>query len=318
MNRPSLFPFRCRRAAARLLAGAACVFGLAATVRGQAIPKTVDVAEDVSADGAVNVSFQMTFDAAPWRQWKTMVGDEPARLRAMMRHRFAAMTIENFKLDRDDLNRVASLSMRSPVGPQLRDDGTFQVPVDGYYRLVNNAGRVWYFSGNNPQAAYTLNNVKVTLPANAVNVSLTNPNNADQALVFSLTPPPSASRGYALAGGALLLIGLGLLAAGFLYRRASVWTPVPPRALPTAPARLETAPLPPPTQTLPSPGLEPVRTMPPASPPLAVPHEAPATASSTTSRIDFGGSNQGRDRLSEPSQTVVWISTRRLLPGVRF
>ena len=71
--------------------------------------------------------------------------------------------------------------MRSPVGPQLRDDGTFQVPVDGYYRLVNNAGRVWYFSGNNPQAAYTLNNVKVTLPANAVNVSLANPNNADQA-----------------------------------------------------------------------------------------------------------------------------------------
>ena len=257
MKRPSLFSFRCRRAAARLLVGAACALGLATTVRGQAVPKTVDVAEDVSADGSVNVGFQMTFDAAPWRQWKTMVGDEPARLRAMMRHRFAAMTIENFKLDRDDLNRVANLTMRSPVGPQLRDDGTFQVPVDGYFRLVNNAGRVWYFSGNNPQAAYTLNNVKVTLPANAVNVSLTNPNNADQALVFALTPPPSASRGYAVAGGALLLFGLGLLAAGLLYRRASVWTPVPPRALPTAP------------------GLEPARTMPPAAPPVAVPHEAP-------------------------------------------
>ena len=272
MNRPSLFSFRFRRTVARLLAGAACVFGLAASVRGQAIPKTVDVAEDVSADGSVNVNFQMTFDAAPWRQWKTMVGDEPARLRAMMRHRFAAMTIEDFKLDRDDLDRVASLTMRSPVGPQLRDDGTFQVPVDGYFRLVNNAGRVWYFSGNNPQAAYTLNNVKVTLPANAVNVSLTNPNNADQALVFALTPPPSASRGYSLWGGALLLVGLGLLAAGFLYRRASVWTPVPPRALPTVPARMETAPFPPPP---PSPGLEPARPMPPAQQPLVMPHEPP-------------------------------------------
>ena len=272
MKRPFLFFRRFRQAAARLLVGAALALGLAASVRGQAIPKTVDINEDVSADGSVNVGFRMTFDAAPWRQWKTMIGDEPARLRAMMRHRFAAMTIEDFKLDRDDLDRVASLTMRSPVGPQLRDDGTFQVPVDGYFRLVNNAGRVWYFSGNNPQAGYTLNNVKVTLPANAVNVSLTNPNNADQALVFALTPPPSASRGYSLWGGALLLVGLGLLAAGFLYRRASVWTPVPPRALPTTPARLETAPLQPPT---PSPGLEPARTMPPASPPFAVPHEPP-------------------------------------------
>ena len=268
-----LFSRRLRRTAAPWLAGAACVLGLVASVRGQAVPKTADINEDVSPDGSVNLGFQMTFDAAPWRQWKTMVGDEPARLRAMMRHRFAAMTIENFKLERDDMNRVASMTMHSPVGPELRDDGTFQVPVDGYFRLVNNAGRVWYFSGNNPQAGNTLNNVKVTLPANAVNASLANPNSPDQALVFALTPPSSASRGYSLAGGGLLLLGLGLLAAGFLQRRAaSVWTPALPRALPTTPTRAEAAPL----QPTPSPGVEPARTMPStAPPPFVVPHESP-------------------------------------------
>ena len=272
MKRFSLFSRRLRRTAAPLLAGVACVLGLAASVRGQAVPKTADITEDVSPDGSVNLGFQMTFDAAPWRQWKTMVGDEPARLRAMMRHRFAAMSIEGFKLERDDMNRVASMTMHSPVGPELRDDGTFQVPVDGYFRLVNNAGRVWYFSGNNPQAGYTLNNVKVTLPANAVNASLANPNSPDQALVFALTPPPSASQGYSLAGGGLLLIGLGLLLAGYLNRRAvSVWTPTPPRALPITPARVEPASL----QPAPSPGVEPVRAVPPAATPFVTPHESP-------------------------------------------
>lgn len=210
----------------------AALASLSGLARAQSLPKTADIAEDVAPDGSVNMGFQMTFDAAPWRAWKSMIGDEPARLRAMMRHQFAAFTLEDFKLDRDDMNRVAKISMRSPSGPELRDDGSFQVPVDGYFRLVNNAGNVWYFSGNNPSAGYTLNNVKVTLPANAQNAYVANPNNPDQALVFALTPPPSSSRWYYLAGGAALILGLASLLAGVLNRqRAQMLPAATPRAL---------------------------------------------------------------------------------------
>ena len=169
----------------------------AGSLRAQAqqhLPKTTDIAEDVSPDGSVGLVYQMTFDAAPWHAWKAMVGDEPSRLRAMMRHRFAALTFDDFKLELDDTNRVATMRLHSPTGPDLRDDGSYQVPVDGNFRLINNAGRVWYFSGNNPQAGNTLNNVKVTLPANAVNAAVINPNNAEQALTFALPPAPSPRR----------------------------------------------------------------------------------------------------------------------------
>jgi hypothetical protein len=215
----------------------ALVFCAAGAGRAASLPKTSDIAEEISPDGSVDLSYQMTFDAAPWRQWKTMVGDEPARLRAMMRHEFAAMTLENFKLDRDDLNRVAKISMHSPVGPELRDDGSLQVPVENYFRLVNGSGRIWYFSGNNPTEGYALNNVKITLPANAVNAYVANPNTADQALVFALTPLPSVSRWFYIAGAAAVFLGLLLVLLGALVKKQRfelVPATEPTRALPAA------------------------------------------------------------------------------------
>ena len=162
----------------------------------------------------------------------------------MMRHRFAVMNFDDFKLERDDMNRVAKMSLHSAAGPELRDDGSFQVPVDGDFRLINNAGRVWYFSGNNPSAANTLNNVKVTLPANAVNAYVANPSSRDQALVYALTPAPSPSRWFYVAGAVVLALGLLMLLAGLLWRRRAVQVlpPAFPRALPRAGTVVPAAP----------------------------------------------------------------------------
>ena len=194
----------------------------------QMLPKTSDIAEEVFPDGSIDLRFEMAFDAAPWRQWKAMVGDEPARLRAMMRHQFAVMTLEDFKLERDDMNRVAKLSMHSPVGPELRDDGSYQVPVDGYFRLVNGSGRTWYFSGNNPEGGNALNNVKVLLPANALNAYVANPNNVDQALVFALAPVPSPVRWLYWVGIPMIFLGSLSLLMGAVFRsnRVEVLPPV--------------------------------------------------------------------------------------------
>jgi hypothetical protein len=234
-----------------LLASLTLLVCLVVAARADSLPKTSDIAEEIRPDGSVDMSFQMTFDAAPWRQWKAQIGDEPARLRAMMRHQFAALTLENFKLDRDDLNRVAKVSMHSAVGPELRDDGSYQLPVDGYFRLINGSGRDWYFSGNNPAEGYALNSVKITLPPNALNAYVANPNNVDQALIFAVTAPPSPARKFYVWGTAAALLGLLLVVAGLMARRQrfELLPPVPQRALPAAqpsapfpPAAAEPAP----------------------------------------------------------------------------
>ncbi len=238
------------KTAARALALAACLCA-GSGLRAQSLPKTSDINETVYADGSVDLAFQMEFDASAWRQWKAMVGDEPARLRAMMRHQFAALTLENFKLERDDMNRVAKMSLHSPAGPELRDDGSFQVPVDGYFRLVNGSGRTWFFSGNNPRGGNALNNVKVTLPANALNAYVANPNHADQALVFALAPAPSPARWFYGGGAVVTLLGLAVALTGALARRRRVEVLPPATPVHSLPAaQAVPSPFPPPPQTV--------------------------------------------------------------------
>ena len=49
----------------------ACAGALAG--HGQSLPKTTDINEDIFPDGSIDLGFEMAFDAAPWRQWKSMV-----------------------------------------------------------------------------------------------------------------------------------------------------------------------------------------------------------------------------------------------------
>ena len=276
MKRQPSFPACFPRPAARWFGVAACVAGLGAVLPGaraqQAQPKTADMDFAVATDGSLTMAIQMTFDAANWRGWKAMVGDEPARMRAQMRHQFAAMTLEDFKLERDDMNRVAKMSMHSPSGPDLREDGSLQLPVDGCFRLVNHTGRDWFFSGNNPSAGGSLNNVKVTLPTNVKEARVANADSPEQALVFALTAPPSASGWFYGAGGLLSLLGLALLGLGLrARRRAAVLVPAgydaPSRRV--APAAVSAA-TPPPFMPPPSPVI-----LPPPVPPAFVPRRLP-------------------------------------------
>jgi len=102
---------------------------LPVSVRAQAAPKTANIIQDVASDGSIALSVEMSFDAAAWRQWKSQVGDDPSRLRAMMKHQFSALVIDDFKFEKDDLNRTAKMTMRSPAGPELRKDGRFRIAI---------------------------------------------------------------------------------------------------------------------------------------------------------------------------------------------
>lgn len=185
----------------------------------QFLPKTTNLVQDIAPDGSISLSMEMTFDAAPWRVWKSQVGDEPSRLRAMMKHQFSAIVIDDFKLEKDDLNRTAKVSMRSPAGPELRKDGRFRIPIEKEFRLVNNTGREWFFSGNNPYANNSLQTVRILLPANATGVTLASPGGTDQGLIYALNVPAGSSRSFVILGSVLAVLGAAAVAAGFFVKK---------------------------------------------------------------------------------------------------
>lgn len=181
---------------------------------GQSLPKTTNVIQDIGPDGSLSLALEMTFDAAPWRVWKSQVGDEPSRLRAMMKHQFSAYVIDDFKLEKDDLNRTAKVTMHSSAGPELRKDGRFRVPIDKEYRLVNNTGRQWFFSGNNPHANHSLQTIRITMPENATGVTLTSAGSPEQGLIYSLKVPAGRSRTFLIMGAVLSVLGGLVLVVG--------------------------------------------------------------------------------------------------------
>ena len=154
-----------------------------------------------------------------------MVGDEPSRLRATLKHQFSAYVIDDFKFEKDDLNRTAKMTVRSPAGPELYKEGRFRIGVEKEYRLVNNSGREWFFSGNNPYSNNSLQTVRITLPANAFDAALTNAGNPEQGLVYSLKVPSGKARLYVILGAVLAGIGALSVAAGFLINKLPAQTP---------------------------------------------------------------------------------------------
>jgi hypothetical protein len=193
--------------------------------------KTFDSIQVINPDGSVDLTFQMAFDALPWGFWKDQVGDDPARLRGMLRYQFAAYVIDDFKFEKDDLNRTAKITMHSPAGAGLRKDEGLEVPVEGWCRLISHTGREWFFSGNNPSAGGQQTTVKIVLPANTIDASVVNAGTTDQALVYVVSAPAGNARLFVWSGAVVLLLGAALLAAGWLSRKAPA-PPLVPASLP--------------------------------------------------------------------------------------
>lgn len=151
-----------------------------------------------------------------------------------MRHQFAALVIDDFKLEKDEMNRTAKITIRSPSGPGLRKDQRFEIPVEGWFRLINHTGREWFFSGHNPSTGDSLNTLKIVLPANTVEATLVNAGTSDQALVYALSVPAGKSRLFVWSGAVVMLLRAVLLAAGMLSQKgaapSAVSAPSPPAA----------------------------------------------------------------------------------------
>ena len=210
-----------------ILTLALALFPLRQTAVAQIPAKTLDLIQEVNPDGSVNLTFQMAFDAYYWAFWRNQVGDDPARLRGMMRYQFAAYVIDDFKFEKDDLNRTAKVTMRSPAGPDLRKDQLFQIPVEGWCRLINNTGHTWFFSGNNPAAGNNQNTVKVVLPENTTEAKLVNAGTPEQALVYALSVPAGNARIFVWSGAIVMLLGAVLLVAGRLSKQGPAPSAVP-------------------------------------------------------------------------------------------
>jgi hypothetical protein len=183
-----------------------------------------DVAAHVDpyGDGTITVTFRLS--ASQWENWREQYGDHPDLLKRDFQQQFAKYALDDFKLERNDMDRTAVATIGARALTTIRGDGFRAIEMEKGARFVSNSGSEWIFesvSQASPYSPIITETSRIILPAQATNVRLENEGGGLQQLVFQM-PENTQSDGLlfwlGIAGivvGVLLgFVGLILLKKG--------------------------------------------------------------------------------------------------------
>jgi hypothetical protein len=110
----------------------------------ESIGQSMTASVDPRGDASMQIEF--TLSAKAWLNWKSQYGDHPDLLRRDLTHQFSMYELVDFKLERDDINRKATASMKIRGEARYRGDGKFEIILPKAWNKVTDTGREWHFS----------------------------------------------------------------------------------------------------------------------------------------------------------------------------
>ena len=84
---------------------------MTALVFAQQSNQKIEMIVDEIGNAKINIS--MTMNAAQWQQWNGTYGTNPSALKRDMERSMPAFVLDDFKLDKDDMNRSFNLSLNA-------------------------------------------------------------------------------------------------------------------------------------------------------------------------------------------------------------
>jgi hypothetical protein len=164
---------------------------------------------DPYGDGSMKVIFHLS--ASRWAVWRQEYGDHPDVLWRDLKQRFAKAALDKFDLQRNDVDRTATVDIQARALTRIRGDGSRGVEIQKEFRLVSNTPLEWVFEATSqasPEAPILAQTIRVDLPPQAINARLDSPGSADQQIVYQM-PEGAASNGLLLWAG-ILATGVGI------------------------------------------------------------------------------------------------------------
>jgi hypothetical protein len=180
---------------------------------------------DEHGDAAVEVTFQ--YNATKWAKWKEEYANHPDIVLRDMRYTMAAAVIEDFSLEKDDVQRKALGKIKARALARYRNGGEFVVEIPKALTLVTGADKDWIFSstsGRNGEIVSTTERLKLPAGANDVHLS---PGGDFNNLIYTIDVSPARPKGWMFAGVAMLCTGVVLLVISLFTKskKASVLAP---------------------------------------------------------------------------------------------
>jgi hypothetical protein len=164
---------------------------------------------DPYGDGSMKVIFHLS--ASRWAVWRQEYGDHPDVLWRDLKQRFAKAALDKFDLQRNDVDRTATVDIQARALTRIRGDGSRGIEIQKEFRLVSNTPLEWVFEATSqasPEAPILAQTIRVDLPPQAINARLDSPGSADQQIVYQM-PEGAASNGLLLWAG-ILATGVGI------------------------------------------------------------------------------------------------------------
>lgn len=201
------------------IAWLACLLPIAAVALQQEMPviqQDIEVAIDPLGNADISATF--TLPAAQWRLWNQTYGQNEFLLKRDFEHQFSAVVLRDFKLERDEMNRTATLRMKGSASAEYRGNGVWEAELEKGARGTQVSDTVWQFSKSTGQGGAILQqNFRVKLPDGARNAEQAVGELGIPVLRYSLRPP-QRSPWLLVAAGAIGVAGLALLALGLLRK----------------------------------------------------------------------------------------------------
>jgi len=211
--------------------------GLSAITRnlhGQDASRTVDQTFEFDEKGDAKIQITFEYGAAQWAQWKEQFGNHPDMMLRNLRYQFASAVIEEFSLDRDDIQRRATGKMKARALAQYRSGGRFNIAVPKNMKLVTGSGKEWVFTNssimNGELVSQTL---RAKLPAKATDAHFVIGGDYDQ-LTYKLDMAPARSLVWIEIGAVLIILAIALAVLSFRKNQKNL-TPPPPSMPPGPP-----------------------------------------------------------------------------------
>ncbi len=190
------------------------VLAMAAVTRFALAADTIntDVAVKVNpyGDGTMTVTFRLS--ASQWENWREEYGDHPDLLKRDFKRRFAKYALDDFKLERNDMDRTAVATITARAITAVRQDGYRAIEINKEARFVSNSALDWIFesvSQSSPYSPIVTETTRIELPPGATNVRVENEGSGPQHLVYQL--PENGNNDGMLFWSGIAAIALGAI-----------------------------------------------------------------------------------------------------------
>lgn len=152
----------------------------------ESISQDILLRVDDQGDATIEIQFQL--GAKSWIQWRNLYGDHPDLLRRDLIHRFSKLEISDITLNRDDMNRKATATLKARGEARYRGAGRFEIEIPGTWKKVTGPGRETVFSSSEvvDQGVILQQTVKIVLPEKAMDVKLSEVVDGQATLSYTL------------------------------------------------------------------------------------------------------------------------------------